>query len=57
MQRPSDASDDPLGHLLRQGARSADDLIRRWARSLLTGDGRAKAKKGPRQEKAKPAAR
>jgi hypothetical protein len=47
------AGDTPLTAILAQGAKHKDGLIRRWAKSLLRGDGRAKAK--PRR-KSKPAA-
>jgi hypothetical protein len=41
--------ENPLDSILVQGAKQQDALIRRWARLLLKGDGRAKAK--PRRKK------
>jgi hypothetical protein len=47
---------DPLTAILAQGAKHKDGMIRRWAKSLLQGDGRATGK-GPRRRRPKPAAK
>jgi hypothetical protein len=49
--RKGSASADPILHLLSQGLRHRDPLVRRWAENLMRGDHVARAKVRPRRRK------